>query len=304
MPKDTKLYDLVDVKKPNVVLAEIKHIVALMSEGFDFSDLEMIFSDITRLFKGKYPGYRASNTKYHDLEHTLSVVLATARLMHGCFTEGMVFKKNHLLLGITAALFHDVGLIQTTDDKVGSGAKYTVGHEQRSIEFMHDYLSQKRFSVEEIDDCAHLIKCTNLHQELREIAFRSSETEILGKIVGSADLVAQIADRHYLEKLLLLFQEFEEAGIPDFTTELDLLQKTEGFYKKITRKRLEDEFGGIYTCMLSHFKSRWDLDKDLYTESIQRNIEYLKIILNKVNKSATSIQKSFRRGGIIDILTK
>lgn len=304
MAKDTKLYDLVDVKDPKVVLAEIKHIIALMTEEFDFSDLEMIFSDTTCLFKGEYPGYRASNTKYHDLEHTQSVVLATARLVHGCFTEGMVFKKNHLLLGITAALFHDVGLIQTADDKVGSGAKYTVGHEQRSIEFMRDYLSEKRFREQEIEDCAHLIMCTNLYLALREIPFRSPEMEILGKIVGSADLVAQIADRHYLEKLLLLFQEFKEADIPDFVTELDLLKKTEGFYKNITQKRLEDEFGGIYTCMLSHFKNRWDLQKDLYAESIQRNIEYLRSILSKVDDSASFIQKNLRRGGIIDILSK
>jgi hypothetical protein len=107
--------------------------------------------------------------------------------------------------------------------------------------------------------------------------------------------VAQIADRHYLEKLLLLFQEFKEAGIPDFATELDLLKKTEGFYKNITRKRLENEFGGIYNSMLSHFKHRWELHKDLYAESIQRNIGYLRSILKNADENADFIKENLRR---------
>ena len=82
---------------------------------------------------------------------------------------------------------------------------------------------------------------------------------------------------------------------------LDKLEQL-NLHKNITQKRLEDEFGGIYTCMLPHFKNRWNLDKDLYAESIQRNIEYLRTILNKVDENTSSIQENLRRGGIIDIL--
>ena len=124
MAKESVLYDLVDVSDSDIVLNEIKQIIALTVEGYDPSKLEMVYADIVTLFKGEYPGYRASNTKYHDLEHTNSVALAAARLIHGCTLAGMAFEVDNMLLGVYAALFHDVGLIQTEDDKTGSGAKF------------------------------------------------------------------------------------------------------------------------------------------------------------------------------------
>ena len=194
MTKKTVLYDLIEVSDPEIVLTEIKQILMLTVEEYDSSRFEMVYGDIVTLFRGKYPGYQASNTKYHDLEHTNSVVLASVRLIHGCTLVGMTFDVDNLLLGVYASLFHDVGLIQTKDDKVGSGAKYTVGHEKRSIVFMRKYLSQKGFSNQQIEDCSHLIMCTILNLPPKEIPFRSSEIETLGKIVGTADLMAQIAD--------------------------------------------------------------------------------------------------------------
>lgn len=296
MIKKTVLYDLIDVSDPEIVLKEIKQIIALMVEGYDTSKLEMVYTDIVTLFRGEFPGYQASNTKYHDLEHTNSVALASARLIHGCTLAGMVFDVDNLLLGIYAALFHDVGLIQTKDDKVGSGAKYTVGHEKRSIVFIRKYLSQKGFPNQQIDDCSHLIMCTILNLPPKEIPFRSPEIETLGKIVGTADLMAQIADRYYIEKLLLLFQEFQEAGVPDFATELDLLKKTEGFYKNVAEQRLAHDFSGISANMTAHFKQRWGVEKDLYSESIQKNIDYLRILLERAGDSIVSVKKTLRRG--------
>jgi len=296
MIKKTVLYDLIDVSDPEIVLKEIKQIIALTVEGYDPSKLEMVYTDIVTLFRGEFPGYQASNTKYHDLEHTNSVALASARLIHGCTLAGMVFDVDNLLLGIYASLFHDVGLIQTKDDKVGSGAKYTVGHEKRSIVFIRKYLSQKGFPNQQIDDCSHLIMCTILNLPPKEIPFRLPEIETLGKIVGTADLMAQIADRYYIEKLLLLFQEFQEAGVPDFSTELDLLKKTEGFYKNVAKQRLAHDFSGISTNMTAHFKQRWDVEKDLYSESIQKNIDYLRILLERAGDSIVSVKKTLRRG--------
>lgn len=296
MTKEPVLYDLIDVSDPEIALTEIKQILALTVEGYDPSNLQMIYGDIVTLFRGKYPGYQASNTKYHDLEHTNSVVLAAARLIHGCTLSGMVFHVDNLMLGVYASLFHDVGLIQTKDDKVGSGAKYTVGHEKRSILFMQKYLSQKGFPDRQIEDCSHLIMCTILNLPPREIPFRTPEIETLGKIVGTADLMAQIADRYYIEKLLLLFQEFQEAGIPDFATELDLLKKTEGFYKNIANQRLVHDFSGISTNMSAHFKQRWGVEKDLYSESIQKNIDYLRILLARAGDSIVSVKETLRRG--------
>jgi len=295
---ETKLYDLVDISDPIVVLREIEQIISSMFDDYDFSGVELLYRDIIMLFRGEYPGYRACNTKYHDLEHTSAVALAVARLMHGCYMDGMVLHRQSMLLGVEAALFHDVGLIQTEDDKVGSGAKYTVGHEQRSIAFMRRYLSEKNISDEAIEDCSHLIMCTILNLHVADIPFRSDDIRLLGRIVGAADLLAQIADRYYLEKLLLLYKEFEEAGIPGFNTEIDLLRKTEEFYNNVAQKRLDHDFKGVVSHMPSHFKNRWGLKKDLYEESIKRNIAYLKSILEESDDTLSIFRENLRRGGI------
>lgn len=293
-----KLYDLINPADAQRVHDEVKHIISLLTDEYDYDMFDVFLKDTVRLFGGEYPGYQSSRTSYHDLEHTNSVVLATARLMHGCFLEGHALEPRSIFLGLASSLFHDIGLIQTMDDNEGTGAKYTVGHEERSIAFITKYLSSKGFSPQDTEDCAHLIRCTILSLPVKEIPFRSGKIETLGKIVGSADLLAQMADRNYLEKLLLLFREFEEAGVPGFDSALDLLQKTEGFYKFVAQKRLSEEFDGISANMRSHFNSRWGIPQDLYAESIRKNIEYLKTVIDGCRDSFECYLDNLKRLGI------
>ena len=294
--KDVKLYDLTDLSNPQDVLKEIKYNISLMVNDFDFSSFEKIYEDIELVFAGKYPGYRASNTKYHDLEHTNSVILAVIRLIHGGFMEGHPFTTKNILLGLLAALFHDIGFIQIESDLKGSGAKYTLGHEKRSIDFMKKYLTKTSYSSTAMEDCSHLIMCTILNLSPDQIPFRSKEVKMIGKIVGSADLMAQMADRAYLEKLLLLYEEFEEAGLPGYKSEFELLQKTEDFYKLVARKRLAEDFDNVAAFMRPHFKERWNIDRDLYDEAISSQIHYLKAIINKCQKTAPCLVQYLRRG--------
>ncbi len=294
-----KLYDLIDSLDPRVVLDEILHIVSLLNADSVAAPLRSVYEDIVLLFNGEYPGYRASNTKYHNLEHTIMVTLATARLIHGCAKGGFRFEPEGILLGIIAGLYHDSGLIQKEHDRKGTGAKYTIGHEKRSVDFMKKNLAQKNFSKTQMKDCEHLIKCTNLAIAVRDIPFRSQEIETLGKIVGSADLLGQMADRHYLEKLILLFKEFQEAGIPDFDSEEQLLEKTEGFYKNVARKRLRKDLNNVAAYMRYHFEYRWNIDRDLYAESIKNNLSYLKSILSDGKQSRMFYRKYLKRGDIV-----
>jgi len=297
-----KLYDLIDLTNPQSILNELKYIVSLMVNDFDHAMLEQIYADIKMLFEGDFPGYRASNTKYHDLEHTSSVVLASGRLIHGAFAEGHSFSAKTILLGLVGAIFHDIGFIQSDADVNGSGAKYTIGHEERSIQFMKEYLSQKSFSEQDLDDCTHIIMCTTLSLEIKDIPFRSNDIAMLGKIVGSADLLAQMADREYLEKLFMLFKEFEEAGMPGYGSELELLQKTQDFYKYVALQRLSQGFENVSACMQSHFKNRWDHDRDLYQESIVGNINHLKTVIEICNDYYRCYLKYLRRGGLAEKL--
>jgi len=298
---EPKLYDLVNTQDPDAMHQEIQSIVKLLKTGSISRNLAVAYKDTVRLFNGTFPGYRASNTKYHNLEHTAMVTLATARLIHGCAGNGFDFHPDHILTALTASLFHDAGLIQTERELEGTGARHTIGHENRSVKFAREYLVKKGFSEKTITNCAHMIFCTDLKQDVSEIPFESEEIATLGKIVGSSDLLAQIADRHYLEKLLLLFKEFEEAGVPGFDSEEQLLCKTEGFYKNVARKRLTEDFDNLAVNMRRHFMEKWDIHRDLYQETIENNIKYLKTICgNDKNREDTKLFNHLKRGDIVN----
>jgi len=274
--ENDKLYELTDTGSPADTIAEIKNILLLIDPSQDPSPIEEIYADILRLFKGEFPGYRASNTKYHNLEHTCSTALAAARIIHGLHIQGQAFSPRMVQLCLIGALFHDAGLIQTEQEVTGTGAQYTMGHEDRSIAAMGKYLAERGYSQEDIRDCTHIIKCTELFFPLEDIPFGSEEVGTMGKVLGTADLVAQMADKNYQEKLPLLFLEFQEAGMEGFETPLELFRKTEEFYRKVARKRMAGVLGGVSAAALYHFRERWKIDNNLYEESIKYNIRQMK----------------------------
>lgn len=297
MPKvipRAKLYDFVDPADAECVRIETEIVMREFFPEYDGKVFRNAFGDVEKLFFGKYPGFRASNTKYHNFEHTCSVVLATARLIYGSLVQGEAFSEKDCLKGLLGALFHDVGLIQDRDDTQGTGAKYTVGHEERSILFMRFNL-HGTLDVDDIDDIADCIRCTILAMSPSKVAFRSENMRKMGYFLGSADLLAQVADRYYLEKLLLLFEEFREAKIPGYDTVYDLLFKTDSFYQDVARVRLDHEFNGVDAYMRPYFAKRWDVDKDLYAEAIERNLTYLDKILSEHPNDLKSFLGSLRR---------
>lgn len=293
--ENLRLHELTDIRSTSETFAEIKKILLLIDPSFDSLFIENVYNDIIRLFNGNYPGYRASNTKYHDLEHTCAVTLATARLMHGIHVQNQTFSSRVIQLGLIGALFHDTGLIQTVEENDGTGAQYTIGHEDRSIALMERYLSDKGFSAEDILDCSHIIMCTKLSLPLNEIPFRSEETKTMGKVLGSADLIAQMADRNYLKKLPLLFLEFKEAGMAGFETPLELFENTEEFYHSVARTRLAEELGNVSAAARYHFKNRWGIDRDLYAESIKNNIKNMREITGVCVENYACMIKKIRR---------
>lgn len=280
-------------------LAEADHLFARIHPRADPFFMQRVFHDTVRLFRGEFPGYRASSAKYHDLRHTLSVFLATARLAHGASCAGQELSLRGTELLLAAALLHDTGFIQTADDLEGTGAKYLVGHEERSIAFLTRYFTNHGRPPRDILDGAQLIACTILEKPLSEIPFASPETELLGQILGSADILAQMADRRYLEKLLLLYRELDEAGISGFDSELTLLTKTQEFYEGLVKRRLSHELKDAGRFMRAHFRVRWDQDEDPYDRAIRNNLSYLDQVLKE---RRGDYRAHLRRGGVEDEL--
>ncbi|MEW6263307.1 MAG: hypothetical protein AB1641_09530 [Thermodesulfobacteriota bacterium] len=289
-----KLSDLV-TKQPEDVYREVERLCQMMFVQPDLGFMSRVFEDVLNLFAGKYPGYRECNTRFHDLGHTLDCYLALARLLHGASVEGRVFSQRQVLLALITSLFHDTGYIQKMDEPEGTGGQYTLVHVDRSIQFMSRYLSEKDLPGAEIDFCAACLQCTGLNVRLDKVIFVSRDHEILGKMVGTADLLGQMAGRTYLERLVFLFHEFDEAGVPGFESEMDLLLKTTSFYE-MTQKRFADQLEGVNRWSRPHFRARWNIDEDLYQEAITRNMNYLESVLALHGER---YRPHFRREGLL-----
>jgi hypothetical protein len=295
-----QLFNVIPINSSKAVLKEVVIILKLISSDFDIYPVRSVFHAVIDLFNGNWPGYRACNTEYHDLYHTTDTFLATARLIHGAVIDGKTFTNRDIALGLISILLHDVGYIQEEHDTEGTGAKYTTSHVQRSIEFVERHGSELGLADKEIAACGTMILCTDLSVDISDISFSSAEVELLGKIVASADLLAQMADRTYLEKLLFLYYELAEAGIQDFTSELDLLKKTVGFYD-YTAQRLETTLGATDKHMSSHFLVRWGIQEDLYHTAIEKQRDYLKKILKIPNSDP---RDHLKREGIVKKIQK
>lgn len=291
----TKLSDLVRTDSPEAVLEEVELVLGRSIPEFNHDPVREAFKASRSLYAGTYPGYRACNTDYHDFQHITDTFLAMARLVHGAILHGNKFSERSVALGMIAVLFHDAGYIQELHDRQGTGAKHTPVHVRRSMTFLERHRSSYGLSASETDACCAMILCTDLDADIAAIQFPSPEVALLGKILAAADLLAQMADRTYLEKLVFLYEEFREGQVSGYRNELDLLRKTIKFYDLIA-ERFKTKLDGVDRFMGAHFAQRWNIDADLYYESIERQRDYLCHILQMPE---SQVLEQLRRGGMV-----
>ncbi|MEZ5500950.1 MAG: hypothetical protein R3E77_16160 [Steroidobacteraceae bacterium] len=276
------------MSSPHAVLAAIQRLFARAWPGEQFSKLPDAFADFADYFAGRMPGYNGVDTAYHDTQHTLDITLAMARLM--CGYELTANPPDRLgaeraELGILTALFHDVGYLrQATDGPLENGAELTARHVSRGATFLSDYLP--RIGCAQLAQRASLlVHYTGYEIPLRDIPLADPLDRQLGELLGTADYIAQMSDRCYLEKCRdRLYLEFVLGGIAlqtsvngrqvRYASGLDLLRQTPGFITDVRRKRLDGEFRSAYRHVEALFDGR-----NPYMESLERNLSYLTQIL-------------------------
>ncbi len=298
--KKNDLRSLVDTEDIAAVWREVETLLRRMSPRLDLAPARTAFRDMRRLFAGRYPGWRACNTEYHDEGHTADTLLAMMRLVHGASTSGVRFTDDELTVAALSAMYHDSGYIQAEGDTEGTGAKYTACHVERSAEFLSRYLREKGFPPEYPAQSEAVLLCTGLHVDISRLRFGQGNFKLLGQMLGAGDLLGQMASRTYLEKLLFLYREFQEGKVAGFTDEFDLLQKTFAFYGN-THRRLAGELGGVDRYMQPHFKARWDMDKDLYAQTIAQNLDHLRRI---IDQGPEKYRDLLRRDGLMTRLSR
>lgn len=256
--------------------------------------MDQAFADLTRLYQGQYPGYLGCETPYHNLQHVLEVSLAMARLMDGYERAqhgSEPFGERLFRLGLVTALFHDCGYIRhIKDTRHKHGAEYTLHHVTRSGIFLKEYLP--KVGMPDLASVAsELVHFTGYEIPVGEIKVPSLIFRLLGNLLGSADIIAQMADRCYLEKCHeRLYPEFVLGGVARkrkedgseevlFASADDLVIKTPNFYQSAS-KRLNEALGGAYRYVQRHFGGQ-----NLYLEEVDRNILFAKAIAKKGDMS-------------------
>ncbi len=246
----------VDTKQPAAVLKAVKEAFAGIGAQSSFPLLERLFEDVTGMFEGHYPGYRAIDMKYHDYEHTMQATICLIHLLQG---RSRTFDKPVLLardweLAVMAVLLHDSGYLKKTDDLEGTGAKYTFVHERRSCDFSREYLPRMGVTASEIEDICAAIICTGPRSKISQVSFHRDEARQMAFILVTADYLAQMSAADYLDKLPVLYKEFVEAfdfeQIPPekrpYHSLQQLLEKSTGFWTNYVRPMLDFEAGGVH----------------------------------------------------------
>lgn len=274
--KSEQLHNLIDHTHPDSVFDEIKNIYNYHYTSESFSDVERIFILIKTLFRGDFEGYRACNTEYHDMNHTIDTLLATARLIDGYNIENQnkPLDEDTAKKLMKAALLHDTGYIQEEWDSSGTGAKYSLSHVERSVSFIKKNCQKLGFTEDEAIKTERLVMYTGISEDLEKLDYDDKNERLAGSLLATADLMGQMADRVYLEKLIFLYRELKEAGIGDYKSEFDIIRKTISFYQFVM-ERLNGPCFRVYKLAQSHFRERFSIDSNLYMDSIRRHIAYL-----------------------------
>jgi hypothetical protein len=286
---DFDITNTVRVSSPPAVLQAIEQLFAGTWPGVPTDALRRAVTQFDDMFSGRMPGYAGVDTLYHDRQHTLDVTLTMARICAGYELQVEPLWKlgaERAMAGVIMALFHDVGYLRRSSDTAQrNGAEFTRTHVSRGVEFLRDYLPQLGLG-EWVGVASQVLHFTGYEKPFSELVLDDARDLRLGHLLGTADMITQMADRCYLEKCRdRLYPEFVLGGMAlplenasaeqvRYASGLDLLRQTPQFAAETRAKRLDGEFNRAYRYLEILFDGR-----NPYLESIERNLQFLDQVL-------------------------
>ena len=273
----------VDTRNPRAVAREVERLYREMFPGSHSGFVPEAVEAVLDCFQGRFAGFQAVDTRYHDIEHTLQGTLCLARLLHGRTRAGArpVLQERMVQLGLWAILLHDTGYLKRLEDTRGTGAKYTVTHVSRSANFAAEFLARRGCPEAEIRAVQNMIRCTGINANLDAIPFDSQAERVVGFALATADLLGQMSADDYLEKLPVLYAEFAEAAaftrdqsqfVASFASADDLVRRTPAFWADYVLPKLEGELAGLYRFLNDPYP---DGPND-YVQKVESNMTRLK----------------------------
>jgi hypothetical protein len=284
---DYDITDTIRTTDPVEVGAEVVRLHLGLYPGTASPQIERAFKDMAQLYGGEHPDYHPCDTPYHDVQHVLDVTLTMARLLDGYARSRQgepPLPAEVFGVGVVIALFHDVGYLRRRNDHQHHyGAEYTLTHVSRGAEFLLGYFPQLGWA-RHAAAAAEMVHFTGYERAVETIRVDDPVLHRVGEILGTADIIAQMSDRCYLEKCRdRLYPEFVLGGLalrkqPDgevvtvYSSGSDLVRKTPGFYFN-ARKRLDQHLHRAYVYAERQFGGR-----NLYLEEMDKNVRYAEMM--------------------------
>jgi hypothetical protein len=286
---DYDVTNAIQVSSTAAVSQAVRELFAIGWPGESYDRVAVAFEEFERLFTGRMPGYHGVDTVYHDRQHSLDMTLAMARMLVGY--ESTVDPQHRVgaeraVMSLVTSLFHDAGYIREYEDRQHrNGAEFTLYHVTRSARFLARFLPSLGMDAW-IPVSTRIVHFTGYEIKLSQIQLADERDRKLGHMLGTADLIAQMADRCYLEKCRdRLYPEFVLGGVAAapgsdgtmqvrYSSGLDLLRQTPRFVRETRTLRLDGEFERAYQFLEPMFEGN-----NPYLDAIDRNIDYLQRIL-------------------------
>jgi hypothetical protein len=286
---DYDVTNTVQVSSTSAVSQAVRELFAIGWPGESFDRVAVAFEEFERLFSGRMPGYHGVDTVYHDRQHSLDMTLAMARLLVGYEQSVEPLKRfgaDRAAMALVTSLFHDAGYIREFDDHSHrNGAEFTLYHVTRSARFLARFLPTIGMEAW-VPISTRVVHFTGYEIKLSQIQLADLRDRKCGHLLGTADLIAQMADRCYLEKCRdRLYPEFVLGGVAAapgsdgtlqvrYSSGLDLLRQTPNFVRETRAHRLDGEFEQAYQYVEPLFGG-----DNPYLDAIDRNMGYLQRIL-------------------------
>ncbi len=277
------MFPHVDTTDVAAVEQEVKAAYKAMFPAAAEASVVEYFRWATDAFEGRYGDYLPVDARYHDFEHTLQGTLCMVRILRCRHEAGVrpVLTQRIFELGLLAILLHDTGYLKRGGDESGTGAKYTLTHVARSVQFAELLLGERGLAITEIRAVQNMIRCTGVHVDLDRIPFQSEVERVVGYALGTGDLLGQMSAGDYIDKLGILFEEFEESakfyegkmtGTLDFRSEEELKQNTPVFWSKFVLPKLDQDFWGVYKFLNQPYPG----GRNEYLDRIEANVKRLR----------------------------
>jgi hypothetical protein len=205
------------------------------------------------------------------------VFLYTGMLIDGYNLTKKKMNLEMVIYLLLSALFYDTGSIEEkNENSIDNDNRIN-----RSIQFIKNHIEDFQIGEEDADIIGRLIRFTGNMSD--DVFFSMNDDEkITGSILGTAYFIERLTDKHYLKNFMQLYDEFANPVSEEFKNEINNVKAVE--FSENLRVKLVD-----YARF--HFKHRYQIDRDLFTENIDENILTIKRLLDNNDINDLGLQK-------------